>query len=507
MLNSLENRLKSEFLDDFFSENETWFIKESDHLFNNIEKLKLNFGFIQLVGIFDLSQNKVLIQLSNLEFHKRINIFTSEISIKEKRLHSLFPFIDWHSRKKLDENAVVDSYNSPFARDYQCSEVEELNREYVYFGGVNPLSLNIAKFAMELDGDIIRRLKIIPGLHSIGIEKSLINRNYLQLAPILENYFSPSSIEYAFLINGALESIHDMDISLRAKAIRMVVLELARIGGHLANLERLFAVLNLSFESHQAFGLKNSVHALFGEFNNSQYGEGIIKFGGVSSEVPVGWIATCLNTLSDLHKKVNKFKNHLMNSNYWMSKTDTFKVRAQDALLYGFSGPALRSTGVNYDLRKSSPTYLYDEVQFDIPLGIDGTNYDRFLVRVEEIHQSIKIILQILDNMPQGDILVGPLQEWSSLKKGGQREEFIKSVSEGIKMKQGTHYFSFESTNGELGLMLETNSSGKGPLSLAIKTPGASFLCGLESILVGSSYCDIPGSLASFGIEGKEVDK
>lgn len=504
MLSSFENKLKDKYQNAFYCENGHFFLKDmGESLYEVINELKNKYGFIVLVATHELSDDRVAIQLSNLEFHKRIFILCKEQDLHIKNINDLFPMLNWYKSSCTPR----DFSQCPFPRDYTISEEEELAREYLNLGPISPLTLNLAKCAVELDGETIKRFKIATGYHRTGIESSICKRNFLQLSALLENYYSPMSLEMSFLVNHTLETMLGLNISLRAKAIRMVMLELARIGGHFANFERIFSTLGLSLESHFVYGLKNSVHELFGHYNHSQYGEGVIKLGGLVHDLPVGWIARCLNTLSLLGQKVSSLKNNLTNSTFWMSKTETYKVHAQDALSFGFSGPSLRSTGVNYDLRKAAPFYLYDEVQFDIPLGIDGTNYDRFLVRLEEVNQSIRIILQILDNMPQGDYLVGPMKEWKKLKADGQRSEYIEAVSKGLSFNEGIYYSSFESTHGELGLLLEVKEGESSPYSLSLNLPGRSFLCALEKLLVESSYTEISTSIASFGIEGKEVDK
>ncbi|MDD0853520.1 NADH-quinone oxidoreductase subunit C [Halobacteriovorax sp. GB3] len=481
-------------------------------------ELKNTYGFIQLADVATF-ESQIYFVLVNLEFHKKLIVTFPLNHHYRESISDIYPSASWYEREYVNQFIISDhkklsplfvSKEHPelngFKRDLSVSEEIELSREYLEVGPLGPHGQNIAKIGLELDGDRICRLEFLPGFHRIALEDSLRTKSYLQIPSLLESYFAPYSVEYAFSWYHAIELKLNLSITERAQAIRMVLLELSRISGHLYVFERVFSQFKVDIESFQLLGFKNSIHSLFNAYNKSQYGEGIIKLGGVCSDLPVGWISKCLSVLSELSKSLHLLKRSFTNSNHWMSKTKTFEIEATDALSYGLTGPSLRSSGINYDLRKVDPFYFYNEVQFEIPLGINGTNYDRYLVRLEEIFQSIQIILQVLDNLPLGESQTGPLRDLEELRKV-DREQYIEKVRQGIVVESDLFYSSIEGTNGELGQMFIGPISKNSPAMVKLRTPSYSQLQSLETLLKDASLVDLSTSFSIFGIETREVDR
>ncbi len=189
-----------------------------------------------------------------------------------------------------------------------------------------------------------------------------------------------------------------------------------------------------------------------------------------------------------------------------MQRSRIGHISAYDAIAYGFTGPTLRAAGVNYDIRKSSPYYFYDQVDFDVIVGTSGDCYDRFLVRLEEIRQSLRIISQVMDNLPPGDARIFPGVGELSSKSPEAIKEFCHEISKGIKAPAGEIYSSTEVANGEMGIFMATDNGDK-PYRVKLRTPGFCLLQSYPKLVKGYYIEDARAILASLNIVMNEIDR
>lgn len=332
------------------------------------------------------------------------------------------------------------------------------------------------------------------GFHHRGLEKMLEKKNWLhvmQLVDLLNPGIAPT---YATIWAKNLEDILRVKLPERAQAIRIVMLELARVADHLTVLQEMCFAMSL--DEHRLFlNAREKIYELMEKYSGHRQGMGIIRLGGVREDFPHGWVIEFQTSSTQILKTLKTVHKALISKNDFRSSLDHSGVNAQTVLQWGVSGPAMRASGLNFDLRKSQPIYFYQDIDFDIPVGIHGTPFDRYLIRYEEIHQSVRIINQVLDNLPLGEV-INPLYLEDQMSIAMK----LESISE------GWHYTSLEAPNGEAGFF-HLHSEKINPLRLKIKTPSFSLTQALKSFVSGSEEGQLKVNLASLGIRPAELDR
>lgn len=338
------------------------------------------------------------------------------------------------------------------------------------------------------------RLKI--GFYHQGFEKMLEGREWQQCLQLVDKIHLGISPTYSIAWARNIEDLLRVKIPERAQAIRIVTLELARISEHLTVLYEM--TRSMQMEEHRLFiNSREKVYELVEKYCGRRQGLGVARLGGVREDLPHGWIVEYQEVADLVTKTLLAIHRSLISQKNFRDALSGGSVNAQTVLQWGVSGPAMRASGLNFDLRKSQPFYFYQDIDFDIPVGIYGTSYDRYLIRYEEIFQSFRIITQVIDNLPLGGILNSEFE--------GDYLQMNQFLTDRIP-KHLWHYSGLESPNGEAGFSLSMGEELK-PYRVKIKTPSLPLAQALPYFVQGLVEVQLKGCLASLGIRRFEMDR
>jgi NADH-quinone oxidoreductase subunit C/D len=338
------------------------------------------------------------------------------------------------------------------------------------------------------------RLRI--GFHHQGLEQLLESKDIFQIIQLVDKVNLSAAPNFSIAWAKTIEEMFRIKIPERAQAIRIVMLELARIADHLTVLTSICQAANQD-EFKLFINAREKIYELFEKFSGHRHGIGITRVGGLKEDLPHGWIVEYQSVSEVLAKTLRVTHRSLLSQANFRSLLDGEDVTAQSVLQMGVSGPAMRAAGLNFDLRKSQPFYFYRDIDFDIPVGIHGSSFDRYLVRYEEIFQSLRIITQVIDNLPLGEVLP-ELFDKNYLE--------LHKVFETLDQPREWHYGSLESSSGEAGFLVKFES-GLVPARIKMKTPGFSIAQALPIFAKGLTQEQLLISLASLGLSRWEMDR
>jgi NADH-quinone oxidoreductase subunit D len=392
--------------------------------------------------------------------------------------------------------------------------VEQSNHKntILNFGPQHPSSHGVLRLVLELDGEIIKRADPHIGQLHRGTEKLMEHKTYLQNIPFMDrlDYVSPINYEHTFCL--AVEKLLDVDIPIRAKYIRVLLNELSRVSKHLFSIGAIAMDSGAMTPMVWLFEEREKIMEFFEATSGARLHLNYIRPGGVVKDIPDGlldkiatWLINFPKVLQDTEALITEnriFKQRLV---------DIGIITKDQALDFGFSGPNLRASGIPWDLRKSQPYEIYEELDFDIVVGTTGDNYDRYLVRVKEIYESLKIIKQCIDKMAQGIVLSenNKITQPKRLSMKESMEEMIhhfKLFSQGFSTKKGNVYVATEVPSGEFGVYLVSDGSPK-PYKVKLRSTGIAHLQALEHIMIGYQLADLPTTLGSLDVVFGEVDR
>lgn len=334
------------------------------------------------------------------------------------------------------------------------------------------------------------------GFHHLGLEKKLEGMNWLGALNFVHRIHEGASPHYTLAWVRTVEEMLAVKLPERAQAIRIIMLELSRITEHLTVLFEICYALEK--DEHRVFlDLREKLFELFEKSCGHRQGFGVAKLGGVKEDLPHGWIVEYQSVASILLKTLPLLNNALFSQKDFRDSLGGEGVSAQTILQWGVGGPAMRAAGVNFDLRKSQPIYFYRDIDFDIPVGIYGRAYDRYLIRLEEIFQSLRIVTQVIDNLPLGKIT---------------NDEFDLATQEVLaRMAQMAppvrwHSSSLETPNGEGGFSLLAGH-GWSIERVRVKTPSFMLAQALPALTLGLRRSELAASMASLGLRRSEIDR
>lgn len=391
---------------------------------------------------------------------------------------------------------------------------ENLHTEHMVLnmGPSHPATHGTVKFLLTLDGETIVECITEVGYLHRGFEKMCESVTWANVFPYTDrlNYCSAIMNNIAYAL--AVEKLLGIECSDRCKYIRIVTNELSRISDHYTNI----AAAALELGALTAFiyfvEAREIVWDLLEKVCGARLTSNYIRIGGLMCDLPPGFdedLKASYKKLDPLFVDVDKLltKNRI----FLDRMRDTGRISREDAISYGFTGPCLRACGVNYDVRKANPYLAYDRIDFDIPLGTTGDNFDRYLVRMEEILQSFKIIKQAMKDMPAGPINVNNpyLRQPSKQDVYSKMEEMIahfKMVTEGLKPPVGEIYHAVEAANGELGFYLVSDGSGK-PYKCRVRPPCFTMTSAMGHIVKGQMLADIIPTFDMLNMIGGECDR
>ena len=391
---------------------------------------------------------------------------------------------------------------------------ENLHTEHMVLnmGPSHPATHGTVKFLLTLDGETIVDCVIDVGYLHRGFEKMCESVTYASVFPYTDrlNYCSAimNNIGYAL----AVEKLLGIECSDRCQYIRVVMNELSRIADHYTNI----AAAALELGALTAFIYFVETREIIWDFLEKVCGARLtstyVRIGGLMCDLPPNFdeeLQAAYPKLDSLYDDVDKLltKNRI----FLDRMRDTGTISTESALSFGFTGPCLRACGVNYDVRKAQPYMLYDRFDFDIPLGTVGDNFDRYLVRMEEIKQSFKIIKQAMKEMPDGPINVDNpyMRQPSKQDVYSKMEEMIahfKMTIEGLKPPVGEVYMATEAANGELGFYIVSDGSGR-PYKCRVRPPCFTMTAGMEEIVRGAMLADIIPTFDMINMIGGECDR
>jgi len=379
-------------------------------------------------------------------------------------------------------------------------------------GPSHPATHGTVKFLLTLDGETVVNMVVEVGYLHRGFEKMCESVSYSNVFPYTDrlNYCSAimNNIGYAL----AVEKLCDLEVTERCKYIRVVTNELARISDHYTNI----AAAALELGALTAFiyfvEARELVWDLLEKVCGARLTSNYIRVGGLMCDLPSRFNDDLEATYPKLDKLFDDVDKLLTKNRIFLDRMrDTGAISKEEAISWGFTGPCLRACGIDYDIRKKQPYLVYDRLDFDIPLGTTGDNFDRYLVRMEEIKQSLKIIKQAMKDMPEGPINIDNpyLRIPSKQDVYSQMEEMIahfKVVIDGVKPPVGEVYYATEAANGELGFYIVSDGSGK-PWKCRVRPPCFTMTGALPELCKGGMLADIVPTFDMLNMIGGECDR
>ena len=350
------------------------------------------------------------------------------------------------------------------------------------------------------------------GLLHRGTEKLIEHKTYLQAVPYFDrlDYVSPMCQEHAFVI--AAEQLLNIDIPIRAKYIRVLFDELTRILNHSLQIAAQGLDLGATTPFLWLFEEREKLMGFYEAVSGARLHAAYYRVGGVHQDLPGDLLSKIDEWAGKFNPVIDDIEGLLTENRIFKQRTvDIGIVSPDEALDWGFTGPLLRGSGVAWDLRKSQPYAVYEKFKFDIPIGKNGDCFDRYLIRIEEMRQSLKIIKQVLDQIPKGPFVVkdprlNPPSRDSMKQSMEALINHFKLFTEGIRVPEGEIYSAVEAPKGEFGVYLVSDGSSK-PYRCKIRSPGFAHLQGLDFMTKGHMLADLVACIATLDIVFGEIDR
>jgi NADH-quinone oxidoreductase subunit D len=388
----------------------------------------------------------------------------------------------------------------------------EIENYTMNFGPQHPAAHGVLRLVLEMDGEVIDRVDAHIGLLHRGTEKLIEYKTYIQALPYFDrlDYVSPMSQEQAYSI--AVERLLGIEPPPRAKYIRMLFAEITRVLNHIMNIASYAMDVGAMAPFLWTFEEREKLMGFYDEVSGARMHANYIRPGGVAQDMPAGLTDRIAQWADGFAKVLQDLEGLLTENRIFKQRTvDIGTVSKEQAIAWGFTGPNLRASGVPWDLRKAQPYDGYEQVEFDIPIGKHGDCYDRYLVRVEEMRQSVRIIRQCLEKMPSGPVKVNdrkilppPRAEMKTSMEA--LIHHFKLYTEGYKVPAGEVYGVVEAPKGEFGVYLVSDGTNK-PYRCRIRAPGFVHLEAMDLMLRGHMLADVPAVLGSIDIVFGEVDR
>ena len=380
------------------------------------------------------------------------------------------------------------------------------------FGPQHPAAHGVLRLILELDGEVVEHADPHIGLLHRGTEKLIENKTYLQALPYFDrlDYVAPMNQEHAFAL--AVEKILNIEVPIRAQFIRVMFCEIGRILSHILNITTQALDVGALTPSLWGFEERETLMTFYERVSGSRLHANYFRTGGVHQDLPRGLADDIGKFCQNFPKVINDLETLLTDNRIFKQRNvDIGIVSKQDALDYSFSGVMLRGSGIPWDLRKSQTYECYDQIDFKIPVGKNGDCYDRYLCRIEEMKESVKIINQCLDKMPTGPIksLDGKISQPPKNDIKESMEALIhhfKLFTEGYRVKKDEIYVAVEAPKGEFGVYLISDGSSK-PYKCKIRAPGFSHLQAMDYLIKGHMLADVPAVLGSMDVVFGEIDR
>ncbi len=380
------------------------------------------------------------------------------------------------------------------------------------FGPQHPAAHGVLRLILEMDGEIVERADPHIGFLHRGTEKLIEHKTYLQAIPYFDrlDYVSPMNQEHAFVL--AVEKLLSLEVPRRAQFIRVLFCELTRIANHLLNISAFAMDVGALTPFLWMFEEREKIMGFYDQVCGARLHANYFRPGGVHQDMPAHLPEEIHDFATNFARLVEDVEGLLSENRIFKQRTvDIGVVSPEDALDWGFSGPVLRASGFPWDLRKSQPYEVYEELDFDIPVGKHGDCFDRYLVRMIEMRESLKIIFQCLERMPEGPVMttnrkVAPPSRGEMKKSMEALIHHFKLYTEGFHVPPGEVYAAVEAPKGEFGVYLIADGTNH-PYRCKIRAPGFAFLQATEFLTKGHMLADLVAIIGSLDIVFGEIDR
>jgi len=382
----------------------------------------------------------------------------------------------------------------------------------INMGPSHPSTHGVLRLVLTLDGEVVKAVQPHLGYLHRGMEKIAETMTYHQFIPYTDrlDYLAPLSNNVAYVL--AVEKLMGITVPPRAQVIRVLCCEIARISAHLLWLGTGALDLGAATVFFHTFRERETLYNIIEALTGTRLTTSYPRVGGLSRDLPEGWTGQVGAFVGAFPKALDEIDELLTGNRIWCKRTQGIgRIGRADAIGYALTGPNLRATGVAYDVRKAQPYSGYEAYDFEVPVGSEGDAYDRYLVRLEEMRQSTRILEQALRILPDGPIdiddpkVVLPKKERVLTKMEELIEQFM-IVTEGFKPPAGEVYHAIEAPKGELGFYIRS-AGDKSPYRLHIRSPSFVNLQAIETMAVGGLLSDLIAVVASLDPVMGEVDR
>ncbi len=381
------------------------------------------------------------------------------------------------------------------------------------FGPQHPAAHGVLRLVLEMEGEVVERADPHIGLLHRGTEKLIEYKTYMQAVPYFDrlDYVAPMNQEHAFAL--ATEKLLGITVPKRAQYIRVLYCELGRVLNHLLNITTFALDVGAITPALWGFEEREKGMEFYERVCGARLHANYFRPGGVSQDLPAGLLDDMMDWVEKSVPAVIDDLDDLMTGNriFKQRTVDIGVVTKEEALNWGFTGPMLRGSGVAWDLRKSQPYEVYADMDFDIPVGKTGDCYARYLVRMEEMRQSLKIMKQAIQQMPGGPVKVDD-RKIAPPPRGEMKSSMealihhFKLYTEGYHVPAGETYAAVEAPKGEFGVYL-VSDGGNRPYRCRIRAPGFLHLQGLDFMSRGHMLADVVANIGSMDIVFGEIDR
>ena len=397
-------------------------------------------------------------------------------------------------------------------RDVQTLASTKVKNFTLNFGPQHPAAHGVLRLVLEMNGEVVQRADPHIGLLHRGTEKLLESKTYLQGLPYFDrlDYVSMMVQEHAYCL--AIEKLLQCEVPLRGQYIRVLFSEITRLLNHLLALTTHAMDVGALTPFLWAFEEREKLMEFYERVSGARMHAAYFRPGGVAQDLPQGLCQDIADFAQSFASRIDDMEEMLTSNRIWKQRlVDIGHVSRDDAMLWGFSGVLLRGSGLQWDLRRAQPYEVYDQLDFDIPVGTRGDSYDRYLIRVEEMRQSLRLIIQCLNQMPEGfvktdDKKITPPSRAHMKESMEALIHHFKVYTEGFHVPQGSTYTALEAPKGEFGVYLVSDGSSK-PYRCKIRAPGFFHLQGLEMMSKDHMLADVVTIIGTQDIVFGEVDR
>ncbi|GFQ96775.1 NADH dehydrogenase iron-sulfur protein 2, mitochondrial [Trichonephila clavata] len=442
--------------------------------------------------------------------------FGAAIISTRSKTRAWYPDAEWY--EQFEGPVMYPQYmpdikwRPPQYKEYVPPVEKKIQNMILNFGPQHPAAHGVLRLLLELDGETVIRSDPHIGLLHRGTEKLIEYKTYTQALPYFDrlDYVSMMCNEQCYSL--AVEKLLNIEAPPRAKCIRVLFAEITRILNHIMAIGTHALDVGALTPFFWLFEEREKLMEFYERVSGARMHAAYVRPGGVNQDLPIGLLGDIYEWLEKFGQRVDEVEDLLTDNRIWRARTiDIGVVSSEDALNYGFSGVMLRGSGIKWDLRKTQPYDGYENYEFDIPIGIKGDCYDRYLCRVEEMRQSMRIIEQCINKMPPGEIkvddhkIVPPKRSEMKTSMESLIHHF-KIFTQGYPVPPGATYTAIEAPKGEFGVYLVSDGSSK-PYRCKIKAPGFAHLAALDHIGKRHMLADIVAIIGTLDVVFGEIDR